>query len=511
MSRIRQFVPVIIGFLILLTVYGFTRLANLTAIPIFTDEAIYIRWSQIGMQDANWRFISLTDGKQPMFTWIMMVLLRIFQGHDPLFVGRLVSVFAGIGTMIGIWILSMELFRDRRIAWISSILYIILPFTVWYDRMALYDSLVCTFSVWSLYFAVQLARYGRLDTALMLGMIVGAGLLNKSSQFLTIYFLPVTLLVFDWRKEKLGLRLFRWMMLAFVSVLLAELLYSILRLSPFYHMISQKDNVFVFTLSEWLHQPFRFLIGNLRGMFDWLRWYMTLPLFMLAIAPLFSRWPQFRERSLLFLWWLLPFVALANFAKILYPRYILFMVMPLIVLAAYGIVELWKHTSKSILKGVLLLVLLGPSLVISYTIVMSPPNAMIPPADRGQFIDDWPAGGGVREVVSYLKTEAMTKDIRIYTEGTFGLMPYSIEIYLVNNPHVKIAGIWPLSEDMPTRMADDARTYPTFFVMNETQIPPEGWTITRIGEYQKGNSPVHKKLRLYRVSPPIGTTKPQSL
>ena len=66
----------VLGAVLILAVYAWTRFANLTALPIFTDEAIYIRWSQIGAQDANWRFISLTDGKQPMFTWIMMILLR---------------------------------------------------------------------------------------------------------------------------------------------------------------------------------------------------------------------------------------------------------------------------------------------------------------------------------------------------------------------------------------------------------------------------------------------------
>ncbi|MCX6792160.1 MAG: hypothetical protein NT149_03940 [Candidatus Gottesmanbacteria bacterium] len=75
-----------------------TRLTNLTKLPIFTDEAIYIRWSQIGSRDPNWRFISLVDGKQPLFTWIMMVFLRFIR--DPLVAGRLVSVLAGFFTTL---------------------------------------------------------------------------------------------------------------------------------------------------------------------------------------------------------------------------------------------------------------------------------------------------------------------------------------------------------------------------------------------------------------------------
>src|ERR1700690_2464816 len=102
-------------------VYLITRLTNLTGLPIFTDEAIYIRWSQIGGNDPNWRFISLTDGKQPLFTWVVMVLLRLIR--DPLVAGRMVSVCAGIGSLVGMGFLSWELFHSKRITIFSLYLY----------------------------------------------------------------------------------------------------------------------------------------------------------------------------------------------------------------------------------------------------------------------------------------------------------------------------------------------------------------------------------------------------
>ena len=55
---------------------------NLTSFPIFVDEAIYGRWSQIALHDAAWRFISLTDGKQPLFMWMTMPMFKLF--IDPL-------------------------------------------------------------------------------------------------------------------------------------------------------------------------------------------------------------------------------------------------------------------------------------------------------------------------------------------------------------------------------------------------------------------------------------------
>ncbi len=495
----KQWLWIVFGLGLLLILYAVLRLTNLTGLPIFTDEAIYIRWSQIGYRDAAWRFISLTDGKQPMFTWIMMGLFKLFEGADPLFVGRLTSVVAGAGTLIGLWVLSYELFRDKRIAWLSSFIYVVLPFSMWYDRMALYDSLAATFFVWGLYVGVLLARYVRLDLALILAMVLSAGMLNKSSGFLTLYFIPVTLLVFDWQAKHWVKRLGRWILFVLIAAVLSQLFYSVLRLSPFFHLIGQKDNVFVFTFSEWLSQPFRFFAGNLRGMFDWLRVYMTLPMFILAFVPLFARWPKFRESLLLYFFWGLPFVALANFGKILYPRYILFMAMPLIIIAAHAFVRLWERNHTLFRRLVLAGLVFIPSVYISGVIMMNPKEALIPLADRGQFIDDWPAGGGVKEVVSYLNAAAKQQKIHVFTEGTFGLMPYALEIYLIDNPDIKITGIWPLPVAMPDQIVQSASVSATYFVLNETQIAPEKWPITLIGEYEKGKRADRKKLRFFRV------------
>jgi len=276
----------------------------------------------------------------------------------------------------------------------------------------------------------------------------------------------------------------------------------VLRLSPFFHMVGQKDNVFIFSLSEWRNQPFRFLAGNLRGMFDWLRSYMTLPVFFAACIPWFTRWPKTRERMLLYFWWILPFGALANFAKILYPRFILFMTMPLFIMASYSAVYLWDRARRPLFRIGLVMVFLIPSMYITRYIVMSPKDAPIPLSDRGQFIDDWPAGGGISEVVTYLKSQAYDRHIYVYTEGTFGLLPYALEIYLVDNPNVTITGIWPLPQVVPPEIVRDASVSATYVVLNERQVAPDGWPLTLIGAYEKGKREDHKKLRFYQVTLP---------
>lgn len=484
-----------------------TRLINLTALPMFTDEAIYIRWSQIGSADPNWRFISLTDGKQPLFTWIMMVLIRLLPSADPLFVGRLTSVLSGVLGVLGMATLSYSLFRSKRQAVIAALLYMIVPYFVVYDRMALYDSLVAAIALLTLVLSIRLARNPRLDTALLLGMVLGAGMLNKTSEFLLLYMLPWSLILFDWSRNRRVMRLGQWVGLSVVAAVLSQILYSILRLSPLFHMIGQKDNVFVYSLGEWVEFTFRYTSGNLRGLFDWLTGYLSKPLLAgIALSFLVKR-DHLREKLLLLGYWFFPFVALAAFGKVLYPRFILFMAAFLMPLAAYFLSWLGNFVTRAdvrpsvrMVSFFLLMGVIFPSVRTSYFVVTDILRAPIPPADRGQYIDDWPAGWGVPETVFYLERRASSGPITVYTDGTFGLFPHALEIYLVNNPNITIKGIWPVPTEMPEEILSSARQMPTFLVMNRDQEERQ-WGMELIFSIQKGLRK-DRSLRLYEVRLP---------
>ena len=84
---------------------------NLTKLPIFVDEAIYLRWSQIAWHDASWRFISLTDGKQPLYIWFVVPFMKLIA--DPLFAGRMASAVSGLGTILGMGYLGYLLGNKR--------------------------------------------------------------------------------------------------------------------------------------------------------------------------------------------------------------------------------------------------------------------------------------------------------------------------------------------------------------------------------------------------------------
>jgi 4-amino-4-deoxy-L-arabinose transferase-like glycosyltransferase len=481
----------------LAVLYLVTRLTNLTKLPIFTDEAIYIRWSQIGSRDANWRFISLVDGKQPLFTWIMMIFLRFIR--DPLVAGRLVSVMAGFFTTIGIWFTSRELFKSKKIAFFASFLYIVIPFGLFYDRMALYDSWVAAFSIWNLYLSILLVRRVRFDTALLLGLMLGMGMLNKTSGFLSLYMLPGTLLLFDWQRDGRIRRLCRWIGFVLIAAIISQLLYSVLRLSPLFGMIGQKDAVFVYPLKEWLTHPFNFLWGNIHGLFDWAIHYLTWPIFLSALLAGLSLWKFPREKLLLLGWWFAPFFALALDGRVLYPRFIFFMILPLMILSAAAVAWIWNHFKWSVWRWVLVGILFFGSAYTDYYIITNPVYAPIPEADAGQYINDWPAGWGISQVNAFLLKQSEKGKITVYTDGTFGLLPYAVELYLVDNPNITIKGIYPIPSDIPKEITDQAKIQPTYIIFNQLQNVPL-WPLKLIAQYQKGQNAV-KFMRLYEVLP----------
>lgn len=488
---LKQYKFEIVVFCFITALFFFSRLVSLLSVPIFTDEAIYLRWAQIAKNDAAWRFISLTDGKQPLFIWLVMIAMRFIE--DPLMAGRIVSVLAGFATMLGLFFLGKEVFKNRWIGITSSLLYAIYSFALVYDRMALYDSLVGTFSVWSLYVSILLVRSLRLDLALILGMVIGAGVLTKTSGFFNLYLLPLTLILLDLKKKERYVRFARWAGFALIVAVLTYACYSILRLSPFFHIIGQKNAIFVYPLKDWLEHPFIYFWGNLSvGQWDWLARYMTVPILLLAVLSFFVVRHHIKGKLLLVFWFAVPFLALALFGKTLYPRFIFFMTLSLLPLIAFSIYNLRALIRRTWLFVVCLLLFIFLQLRSDYFILVDFANAPIPQSDLGQYINDWPAGGGVKEAVSFFTEKASKEKIYVGTQGTFGLMPYALEIYLADNPNIKIVGFWPVGDVPPNDVLSASRKMPTYVVFyqpcdscEKAGLAPKSWSLTLVAKYEK--------------------------
>lgn len=471
--------------LLILFVYFISRIVSLNNFPIFTDEAIYIRWAQIAKNDAAWRFISLTDGKQPIFIWLTIGMMKIIK--DPLIAGRLVSVFSGAGTIITLFLLGKVIFNKWETGLLASFFYLISPFSFVYDRIALMDSTLAFIMTLALLFEFLFIKTLRLDVALLLGGIIGFGSLTKTSGFIALYMLPFLVLLLDWQHQNRIKMFLKFVLLSFIILLISQGMYFILRLSPFFHIIAQKDTTFLYSFSDWLSHPFTFFQGNLNGLMDWVVRYLTIPFSLLTLLGIFAGKNYFKERLFIFVWFFIPLVGLALFGKVIFPRFIFFMVVPLFLLTSYSLIYLSQKIKFKFTLYILLILISFLPLSLAFQLMTKPTEAKIPPADSNQYYNFWPSGWGIAESVKYFQKQAQKGKIAVYTEGDFGLLPAGLEIYLWNNKNVYIKGLWPVPEKPPQEVIDNAKKIPTFIIFFQYS-PPPAWKLEEVLKVRKGNS-----------------------
>jgi 4-amino-4-deoxy-L-arabinose transferase-like glycosyltransferase len=233
----------ILGLLGLLLIASFAlRLPHLTLLPIFADEAIYIRWAQIMRAEPTLRFVSMMDGKTPLFMWVMIPFFKIFS--DPLLAGRFLSVLSGLGTVSGVLFIGWFLF-NKRVGFWAAFLVTITPFFIFFDRMALVDSMLCAFSVWSIALALILIKFPRWDLAMILGYLMGGALLTKTPGFFTVVTMPLTVLTFPFRKSGRQGRIIKLFLLWMVAIVITVGIYNILRLGPGFSNLNSRNQDYV--------------------------------------------------------------------------------------------------------------------------------------------------------------------------------------------------------------------------------------------------------------------------
>ena len=287
MKKFKSVLPV---FLLALFFFTAFRLINLNSIPVFVDEAIYVRWSQVMRAEPTLRFLPLSDGKQPLFMWLTIPFLKLVS--DPLIAGRLISVAAGLGTLIGLSTLSFLLFNSFVVPAISALLYAVIPFTMFFDRMALVDSLLAMFGVWSLVFSLSFARSHRTDMAMLAGFAIGGGLLTKSP---AIFFYLWLLLCFVFPLNYISLRKdAKKILLGLVFIIvISQGMYAVLRLGPGFGLIGSRNQDYVFSLKEVIAHPLNPSWGNLKTTLNWFWLLFTPPLPRFTPAVTFYTQPFF--------------------------------------------------------------------------------------------------------------------------------------------------------------------------------------------------------------------------
>lgn len=481
MKFIIRYKFVILACLIIIVLYFGLRVPNLTLQPIFADEAIYIRWAQVMKSEPTLRFLPLSDGKAPLFMWTMIPFLKVFS--DPLFAGRFLSVLSGFATLLGVFLLSIRIFNLRVAIW-ASLIYAIVPFTVFFDRMALTDSMLSAFTIWSLYFTVWILQTQRLDLSFILGYMLGGALLTKTPAMLNILSLPITILGFNFINAK-KFALLKLLIFWGVAVLTALVIYNILRLGPEFHQLSARNVDYVFSPWELKNRPLDPFIPHLKNLADWFPKLLTWPVLGFMVIGL---WFIARTKSklgwVIFFWAIVPLLIQMAFLKTFTARYILFSIPPLLIIVAFGLEKLIELlTIKKHVSLLLALVIILPmALLFDYTNLTKPEDLPLPPEERRGYFEDWTAGYGFPEIAQYLILQKQNGPVLIGTEGLFGTLPDGLMIYL---DKAGIPFVGSKESTISAKLKDATRENQTFFVANKSRAGENVEGAKLIKEYPK--------------------------
>lgn len=486
--------------------------------PVFVDEAIYIHWSQ-GMWDGQrLRLLSLMDGKQPLFMLAVIPSLAIFQ--DPLFAGRFISVLAGFFTLLGIYLFSKE-FLSKKCAVIASVLYIISPFTFFYDRLAVADGLLTALGVWSMYISTKLIKEKNNKLIIILGSLFALGLWTKTPamffimlSFLTPFFFPL---------EKSKARYWKsWL----IASLMGYGIYNLLRVSRGFWMIAKRNQDYVYSFKEVIDRGLiNPLWPNFTASLSWMLSYLTIGIALVSLLGLlYVLFSKNKIGLMLFFWFMVPILSSSLISKSFTARYILLSIPILLIIASIFLERISYKLNKYLFTAceylgrkpedeagrerhplsckdtppvragrmsfILLLIIISvPALSFNFHLATDIENAPIPQRERSGYLEEWSSGYGIKEVSDYLiKISKEKGGAKIYamTEGYVGTLPDGINIYTNNYKNIESFGIgWPVGA-YPPNLNDYLKNGLVYLVVNESRMKlPSTDHLKLINKYPK--------------------------
>jgi len=462
-----KFKYVWIGIVVL---YLVTHLFNLTSLPVFADEAIYIRWSQLILDDwQRYLFFPLNDGKTPLFVWTMVPFIRIIK--DPLLAGRLVSVLVGLAQVWLMMKLTYSLTKERIASVVVGLLTTLLPFWFFHHRMALMDAMMTMWLTLTLWASVKVSgkAKNKINWQIILAVSLGAALWTKLP---AILFVPVLFFAPFLVNSKLKLNISQ-LKPYFINLALpifgGLVIFLSLKLHPAFSQLFGRGGDFLYGMDELLTGSWWQAMKQWPkyGFAIWL--YLTPMIVLLPIAGLKT------SRNKTHFWLLVMALVFALpimiMGKVVYTRYLFPLAVPLTISAAIGLTDFIKRVLRhkelcqralwSLVAVLVLSNILGPVTQQLYYSWFSPDSLIFTESDRVQYLTEWSSGHGIKETTDLILQTAKTQKVAVATEGYFGTLPDGILMYLHNQDvnNIKVDGVGQPVREISDEFWQQATSY----------------------------------------------------
>ena len=440
------------------------HLSSLTTLPVFADEAIYIRWAQLIIDDwQRYLFFPMNDGKTPLFIWLLVPFQFVFR--DQLFAARFLSVLVGLAQA---WIMALiikEFGLPRKHQLIAVLFSLLLPYWYFHHHLALMDGLMTLFISLTILFVFKLKnnflQEGKLKKnawySTLVGVCLGLAIWTKIPALLLIPSLYILLLI---GQESLSSKAKQasWLSL---SVLLGLGIFLSLKLHPAFSQLFSRGNDFLFPWQEVILQgKWRETLPSWPNYLSYFVKYLTWPIMLLSVIGLFFK--KNRTFVLLHLAWLSYALPIFLLGRVVYPRYlfsvsIFFTLLAVLVMFRLEQIKSWFRYILTILFVFTAI----NSLSLIYTLAGRFESGALVPIDRVQYLTEWSAGFGVKETVELVQELAQEQRVLVLSEGYFGTLPDGLLMYLhrqpVDNLFIQPIG-WPINAFKP-EVAKQAKNY----------------------------------------------------
>ncbi len=441
----------LIWFLVLIALYFALHLFKLTALPVFADESIYIRWSQLIIDDFNrYLFYPMNDGKTPLLMWLMVPFLRLFT--DQLYGARLVSVLIGSISISFIFFILLKL-KEKKAAYFAMFLAIINPFIFFHNRLAITDGLLFANLIVAYFFTILIVKNKNSWSILGLAVYFFLAIMSKTPALL---FMPVFYLAIFF-EEKMNLKfLIEKVLKISLGLLLAGLAFASFKVVPLFSQLFSVGGNFLQNKST-IFSPeiWPIIINNTVYFSKQLMTYLG-PIVLVLALPAFAK--TRRKQTILFLSGIIFILPLVLFGKVLYPRYILPSSLFFISSAAISIYNL---RNKKTIQYLALLLIILPYLLFIKNAYFNVDQLQLSVKDREQFLEEWSSGHGIKEATAMIQDLAKTQKVAVATEGYFGTLPDGILLNLHNQnvDNIYVEGIGQPIREIPETFWQKARGF----------------------------------------------------
>lgn len=377
------------------------RLILIFHMPLFTDEAGYIRWGQLIMNIPSYRWISLSAlGKQPLLLWLFG--LAGLHVSPPDISPRIISLLFAVVAFLALYFW-MKRYLGKTIALIGMYLFTVSPVFILFQSMALMESALLTATILSLWFLFLFRRYHSYKFVIFLGISLSLGFWIKTN-FIIVVGIVFGILLYDrYKKSLLNLCFLYMLVFIFILTILPLIIH------PDFPKLLTDVNHFAFTLPELLKFPVQIWYQNILQILLSLLLYLgPISLFALITEGIYH---SASYRFLII--WFIPFILISLLLnKIISTRYYLLSFIPLVPITA-GVIDKYLKKSQN-LDHIFIIILLSITSFLGVFLVVNPllyfnlfPQFNTIRNER-EYVYTWTGGYATRNLIKYINNNQLS-------------------------------------------------------------------------------------------------------